>query len=294
MLSVLIPTYNYNAFFLVKEIHQQLILENIKFEIICLDDASKSVLNTENEKINTLDFAIFSALNKNIGRSAIRNLLSHKANYTWLLFLDSDVMPVTNNFMKNYINCFQKENTVFCGGLLYENKEENVNLLRYKFGKKQEEVSVEKRKQQPEKYFFTSNFLIEKKIFNQVNFEEKLTQYGREDLLFSLDLIKNGYKIEHLANEVYHLGLDTDLIFIKKTKKAIENLFYLKEQNLVTKYDLKLLKLANKLDALKLTSIIGKTYSFFEKKALQKKSVFYLNCLKVAYFCFLKKNKKAT
>ena len=48
MLSVLIPTYNYNAFFLVDKIHQQLILAQIAFEIICFDDGSKSDLNAEN------------------------------------------------------------------------------------------------------------------------------------------------------------------------------------------------------------------------------------------------------
>ncbi|WP_439127592.1 glycosyltransferase family 2 protein [Polaribacter sp.] len=291
MLSVLIPTYNFNAFFLVKALHQQLILENIKFEIICLDDGSKSTLNTENEKINTFTFTTFSALNKNIGRSAIRNLLAKKANYSWLLFLDADVMPADSNFIENYIKCFQQKNTIFCGGLLYENKKENVHLLRYKFGKKHEEVSVEKRNKQPEKYFFTSNFLIEKNVFNHISFEEKLTQYGREDLMFSLSLIKKGYKIEHLANEVYHLGLDADLIFVEKTKKAIENLFFLNERKLIDKGDLKLLKLTDKISALKLCNIVAKTHSFFEKQTLQKKSVFYLNCLKVAYLCFLKERQ---
>ena len=81
MLSVLIPTYNYTAFSLVKEMHQQLILEAIKFEIICLDDGSHSPLNSKNEKINTLSFSSFKSLEKNIGRSAIRNVLAHTAKY---------------------------------------------------------------------------------------------------------------------------------------------------------------------------------------------------------------------
>ena len=39
MLSVLIPTYNYNAFLLVKNIQKQLVLEKTPFEIICFDDS---------------------------------------------------------------------------------------------------------------------------------------------------------------------------------------------------------------------------------------------------------------
>ena len=103
MLSVLIPTYNYNAFLLVKEIHQQLTLGEIDFEIICLDDGSKSSINTKNEEINKFSFTSFKSLPKNIGRSAIRNLLAKKATYNWLLFLDADVIPVKSNFIKNYI-----------------------------------------------------------------------------------------------------------------------------------------------------------------------------------------------
>ena len=54
MLSVLIPTYNYNAFELVNELHKQLLKSEVLFEIICIDDGSKSTLNQQNEKINDL------------------------------------------------------------------------------------------------------------------------------------------------------------------------------------------------------------------------------------------------
>ncbi len=40
MLSILIPTYNYNIVALVSEIHRQISNTEIPFEIICLDDAS--------------------------------------------------------------------------------------------------------------------------------------------------------------------------------------------------------------------------------------------------------------
>ena len=88
MLSVLIPTYNYNAFALVNELHKQLLKSKVQFEIICFDDGSKATLNQQNEKINALPFARFNALKDNVGRSAIRNQLSEEAVYSWLLFLD--------------------------------------------------------------------------------------------------------------------------------------------------------------------------------------------------------------
>ena len=42
MLSILIPTYNYDTFQLVKELHNQALKEGIEFEIIVSDDASSN------------------------------------------------------------------------------------------------------------------------------------------------------------------------------------------------------------------------------------------------------------
>ena len=288
MLSVLIPTYNYDAFFLVKELHQQLILEQISFEILCFDDASNSDLNLINEKINTLPNTIFKTLPKNLGRSAIRNLLAKEAKYKWLLFLDADVYPKNKDFIKQYITKFKKTRTVFCGGLLYEDTQQNKQLLRYKFGKKHEAIHVKKRRANAEKYFFTSNFLIEKAVFKTVCFEEKLIKYGREDLLFSLELMKKGYKIEHISNEVYHLGLDDNISFVAKTKKAMENLVFIDKEQFTASENITLLKFVNQLKKAKLNKTLGRFYAFFERLAIEKSSVFYLNCLKVCYLCYLK------
>jgi glycosyltransferase involved in cell wall biosynthesis len=293
MLSILIPAYNYNAFSLVKEMHHQLILEAFDFEIICLDDASYSALNTKNEEINTLSFASFKSLEKNVGRSVIRNVLANSAKYKWLLFLDADVIPVKPNFIKNYTACFKKDNTIFCGGISYQNKKENFGLLRYKYGKRHEEIPFEKRNKSSEKYFFTSNFLIQKEVFNTVKFEEKLTQYGREDLLFALELLQKGYEIKHLNNEVYHLGIDENTLFVSKTKKATENLIFLERQQLIEAKEMPLLNLVRIISGVKMTKIVAKLYPFFEKLSIQKSSVFFLNCLKVSYLCALKAEYKS-
>jgi glycosyltransferase involved in cell wall biosynthesis len=292
MLSVLIPTYNYNTFSLVKEMHQQLTFEAISFEIICLDDGSKTSLNVKNEQINTLSFSSFKSLEKNVGRSAIRNLLADTAKYKWLLFLDADVIPVRSNFVKNYIACFKTDKTVFCGGILYQNKKENVGLLRYKYGKKHEEISSQRRNKNAEKYFFTSNFLIQKSIFEVLRFDENLTQYGKEDLLFSRQLTQKSYRVEHLNNEVYHLGLDENKLFVSKTKKAMENLVFLDNQALIDAKETPLLEMVRKITLLKMTIIIASFYPFFEKLTSKKSSVFFLNCLKVSYICHLKTTHK--
>lgn len=290
MLSVLIPTYNYNAFALVNELHKQLLKSKVQFEIICFDDGSKATLNQQNEKINALPFARFNALKDNVGRSAIRNQLSEEAVYSWLLFLDSDVLPVSPLFIHNYLKEIQyKTGAVFCGGIRYLASDENKKLLRYKYGIKFEEINVDKRNKRPYKFFFTANFLISKALFNKSRFEEKLTKYGREDFLFSLTLKANNFSVIHLENEVYHHGIDTDTAFVFKTKQAMENIAFLADNNLILPKEGNLLKSVHYLSLFGVSSVVGILAPFFEKKAIKKASIFYLNCFKVSYLCSLKK-----
>lgn len=280
MLSVLIPTYNYNAFFLVEEIHQQLILEKIDFEIICFDDSSKSELNTQNEAINTLSFSVFKSLEKNIGRSAIRNLLAKTAKYSWLLFLDADVKPVNITFIKNYIACFKKDKTIFCGGVSYEENSKNKNLIRYKYGKKHEEISIEKRKQKPNKYFLTANFLIQKEVFSTVSFNESLVTYGYEDLFFSKEIVKKSYKIAQIENRVYHLGIDTNKEFLEKTALAIKNLAYLLETKQLDFEDTALTSTYFKLKRFQLHNLLLFKFKNF---AINTSSLFGFNLFRLFY-----------
>src|SRR5690554_3801639 len=118
MLSILIPTYNYNVFPLVENLYQQCIASKIVFEIIVFDDASAQ--HFDNQKINLLENARFEVLEKNIGRSAIRNLLAKTAKYDWLLFLDADVFPMHTNLISNYMNETTSDNKVVYGGIRYQ------------------------------------------------------------------------------------------------------------------------------------------------------------------------------
>ena len=79
MISVLIPTYNYNAFSLVEEIHKQLVEARISFEIICLDDGSQSKINKNNNQINSLSFSSFDSLKKKYWKKCNQKFISPKS-----------------------------------------------------------------------------------------------------------------------------------------------------------------------------------------------------------------------
>ena len=185
MLSILIPTFNYPIINLVSELHSQLVLARIKFEIICIDDASSNYY-LQNDTLKNLNNVSLQKLPKNIGRSKIRNLLASKAIYDWLLFLDADVIPKDKDFINVYLRCIEsKDAQVFCGGIAYENKKpESRKMLRWVYGKKREEIDLEIRKRNPYKYFFGANFLIHKSIFETVKFNNQIVKYGYEDVFF--------------------------------------------------------------------------------------------------------------
>ena len=61
MISILIPLYNYDATALVTLLVSQLSVENIDFEIICIDDASANYY-LENDKLIDQDSVVLHKL----------------------------------------------------------------------------------------------------------------------------------------------------------------------------------------------------------------------------------------
>lgn len=222
MLSILIPIYNYNAFPLVNEIVLQCNACGINFEIICQDDCSNDFL-TENQKINNLFNCQYTINNKNLGRTSTRKKLAQKANSNWLLFLDSDVIPVNSNFINNYIAFINNKYQVILGGYCYQNiKPKPEARFRYKYGKEREEKTALERNSEPYKYIFSGNLLIQKEIFLAMNYPHNDAFYGM-DIYFAYHLFINKIKILHIENPIYHLGLETNEIFFRKSLLAVES-----------------------------------------------------------------------
>ena len=290
MLSILIPTYNYNVFPLVYELNNQCEDAGIEYEIIVQDDASKSELNLENKKINFIRNCFFHVNEENLGRGKNRNSLFEKSKFDWILFLDADTMPVYDNFITIYIKASKKYKAVF-GGLQYQDqKPDKSQLLRWVYGKKREAISLKQRIKNPNKTALTSNLLIKKDVFLSNKFDTEILKYGYEDFLFFLNLEKKKVSVHHNENPVNHLGLETSLEFIEKTKIAIENLNYLYSIGLLSFNDNRILSIYTKLKKIKLATffiIIYANFSFLFRKNLTSSnpSLFIFDVYKLSYFC---------
>ena len=113
-LSILIPTYNNICFELVKSLQAQASLVSssteslpsffqFDYEVLVADDGSTDQTTIEgNRFINTLPHCRYIEREKNVGRSAIRNFLAKEAQYTWLLFIDSNMNVINNEYLANY------------------------------------------------------------------------------------------------------------------------------------------------------------------------------------------------
>ncbi|UQD57607.1 glycosyltransferase [Flavobacterium sp. K5-23] len=296
MLSILIPTYNYNAFPLVLELHKQCVESNLVFEILCFDDSSTFEI-PENNQINSLDKCSYIILDKNIGRSKIRNLLASKSNYEWLLYMDCDTLPENSNFISNYISQINSSvKGVFFGGIIYtENKPDRDKLLRWVFGKKREAIPLSERKKNPYKTTFISNFLIKKSIFETILFDEKINTYGYEDFTFIHSLKDKNIEIQHIENPLYHLNLETSELFISKTKTALETLLFISKNNSKIKVDSKLIKIHKVLSLFKIEFLAAMLFQGLhirleENLTSKKPSLLLFDFYKIGYFCYLNIN----
>ena len=293
MLSILIPTYNYEVISLVKSLHKQLNNQNNPYEILCFDNGSNSEVISINQEINKLDHCYYNPLEKNGGRSKIRNLLAQKAKYDWLLFLDADVLPVTENFIQTYFESISKKNQMVAfGGLQYQEKPSSGRILRWVYGKSREEIPIEIRKKNPQEYFTSANFLIKKSIFQQYKFDESLIEYGYEDTLLAIELKKNNIQITQLDNPVYHLGIDKSEVFLAKTEESIKNILALYKQSKVGIHDFKILKIYDQIKKYKMLNIFNlgfkKASKSMEKNLLSDNpSLFIYDMYKLGYLCSL-------
>ena len=222
MLSILIPTYNYNASPLVDSLLRQGKLLSHDFEIICCDDCSTDErILAENATIASKACCTYFRNSKNEGRTKTRTLLAEKAQYDWLLFLDADVLPVAEDFIKNYTEIpYNNKNDVIFGGYCYENVlKDPATILRWKFGKSRESHSETVRNLNPYLYLFSGNLMIKKAIFFKVPFP-KTNHYGM-DIYFSyyLSLIKA--RVYHINNPILHLGLEKNEIFFSKSLESV-------------------------------------------------------------------------
>ncbi len=220
MLSILIPIYNENCVRLVSDLQKQASGLGMPFEILVFDDCSPQRCE-ENEQLHRFEKVTYRIMPQNLGRSKIRNSLADCAQGDWLLFLDGDSAIVREDFLKCYIESTNRAD-VIRGGTVYCDKTEieRSQKLHWKYGTK---VESDPKGKNPS-MFSTNNFLVPKRLFETVRFDESISGYGHEDTLFAFEFEERGFRLLNIDNPVGHLGLKTTEEFLQSTVNAVRNL----------------------------------------------------------------------
>lgn len=291
MISVLIPVYNYNINPLIKEIHKQLSISDAKFEILYLEDGSDNEYIKQNKTINTLTNTKQVISKINVGRISARQILCNEAKYSWLLFLDADVIPKKSNFISDYVNLINSEYEAIFGGFTYSSEKPDPNyMLRWTYGKNNEEVQSSERNKNPYKVIISANFFIKKIVFDQINSQIKGSAYGFDNYFATL-LKSEKIKILHIDNEVYHIGIERNACYLKKKEASAKTLLTLYKSGKIQNHDNDLLGLFIKLKSYKLNYLFVLFYKLFQnilrKNILSSNpSIKLLQLYRISFMCY--------
>lgn len=230
MLSILIPTKDYDCHLLVEELQRQGEALGCPYEILLGEDGTRPENLRLNMSAELLDNCRRIIMEKNIGRANIRNALALEAKYRDILFIDCDAIVEKPDFLECYIKALQ-ENEVVCGGLYHAEKQPDTECsLRFRYEKeadKQRDAAT--RNKAPYERFTTFNFAIRRELFMSILFNPNIVRYGHEDTLFGKELERGGHSILHIDNRLLHNGLESSPIYLAKVELSILTLNEIKD-----------------------------------------------------------------
>ncbi|MDY3547815.1 glycosyltransferase family 2 protein [Riemerella anatipestifer] len=273
MISICIPIYNTEVTTLVTALKSEIKTNHLNAEIVLIDDASDEHYRELNKPLETVvDTMVW--LPENVGRARIRNLFLKHTKGQYLLFLDGDGEIISNQFIQNYQKFIteNKDAKVVYGGRYIRKEEPSVERhLRWKFANERENLPLFQREKNKHLSFQTNNFLIESETFSRCLFDEQLTGYGYEDLVFAKDLKDKGVNVFHIDNPILNIDLETNEVYLKKVEDSINNLHFLLKNSSKRVEDIKLIKAYYLVNKLKLNSILSRLFSSFGKEFLREK-----------------------
>ncbi len=232
MLSVLIPTYNYDCTALVHQLAREAAGLSTETEIIVADDCSTlEQVRQAHASLRQVDGCKVFMREVNCGRAATRNFLASQAKGEHLVFLDADGMPATDRFLSLYAEVAGKADVV-CGSIVHPSQCPSPDkTLRYKYEKEAEtRFTAPMRNRNPYASFRSFNFMISKEAFMKIQFDEDFKDYGYEDLLFGCQLKERGLTILHIENPMLNMDIEDNAVFLSKIKESNRTLkkFYTK------------------------------------------------------------------
>jgi len=229
-LSVLIPNYNNVCVGLVAVLQQQAEALGIAYEILVADDASpqKDTIRM-NRAINELPHCLYIVKETNTGSAATRNYLGARSRYHWLLFLDCDITIPDEHFLERYVA--DEHEGVVNGGISIIDDDSLRHNLRYLYEKDAEPAhSAERRQADRYHEFRSTNFMIEREVFEACPFDERFTRSGYEDVLFGKMLKQQKVSVTHIDNPVMMTEFEPNPAYVTKIERSMRTLYTFRDE----------------------------------------------------------------
>lgn len=210
-LSVLVPFYEDNPASLLKALDLQIGTQSI--EILFYDDGTGDAKLTEkmNAAVDTATGSVTLITNaENKGRSAARNALYQASRGDWVLFLDADMLPSRENFLKNYLTLIEtSEADIVFGGFEVETEQEDADRdLHRALSEVSDCLTLDERKAGGPQYVASSNLCVRKTVLDSEPFDSGFSGWGWEDSEWAARVSKR-FTLLHIDNPAIHLGLET-------------------------------------------------------------------------------------
>lgn len=226
-LSVLIPFLRDNPAELLTVLDEEAPSLAGQAELILLDDGTNDPALTEAlaAQIARLRLPVrLISLSENEGRAKGRNRLASQARGRSYLFLDSDMMPDTPDFLGGWLHLITTQNpaVAFGGFSLKHAPTEPVFAVHRAMALRSECLPCTVRNQQPEKYVYTSNLLVRRDAFQAETFDRDFTGWGWEDVEWAMRIARR-FDVIHVDNPATHMGLDRTEDLIRKYEQSVDN-----------------------------------------------------------------------
>lgn len=268
IISILVPTFKYAPAKLVDALSRQ--SETDAAEFILYDDGSQ-IPDLEAQLTGLIDGLQIPAkvivAQDNKGRAEARNRLIAEAKGDWLLFLDSDMEPDTEQFLADYLSSIeskaQSKPAVICGGFSVEKARHSPSTQLHRAQSLASECRpAAERQQKPGLSIFTSNVLVHRDVVETVSFDEKFSGWGWEDTDWGIRLAA-AFPIFHTDNTATHHGLDEDTTLIRKYAQGAENFHRLTAKHPGIENDLALAHYIQKIRGIPAKKQIARVFKAF-------------------------------
>lgn len=229
--SILIPVYGSKPHQLVQQLCYQADHVNglEDYEVLVIDDGTPDAAIVNScWAINDWPHCRFMALDENIGRARIRNLLASLAYFEWLLYLDCDMTIDRPDFLATYLSCEEGDVVVDGGVAIGPGTADNLRWL-YESAAAPAHTVAERRKR-PYQDFHTANFLVHSDIMKAYPFDARFHRYGYEDVLFGKQLRQAGIPITHIDNPAGFCTFEDNAHFVAKTEEGLRTLYEFRDE----------------------------------------------------------------